>query len=162
VQSSKTISRRSNTRKKSFRKRSRVSKLRKPVKECRVDRPRVTIRFRCGCSLILKDKQVFLRLQRKPDVGERTRLLGFVQEGVLKIFRRGTDFLRVKGVFGINAHLLESAATLGYTQIYCDTPVRGGFLPPIENLLQRTRFSYAVPGFEQQVGFGPTELRSAS
>lgn len=137
---------------------------RKPIKECRTDRPTVTIRFRCGCALILKDKQVFLRLQKDPapGTGKRMRLLGFIHEGVFKMFRRGTDFLRVRNCYGINVHLLDNAATLGFTRIYCDTPRRGGFLPDIDRLLQRTAFSYASSGFENQVGFAIDEIKAAA
>jgi hypothetical protein len=134
----------------------------KKQKECRCDRPIVTIRFKCGCRLKLKDKQVFLTLPKLPgpSKGNRTRLLGFIHEGALKIFRRGADFLRVRQCYGINVHLLQSATTSGFNRIYVDTPTRGGFLPSIERLLDRTPFKYGQAGFESQVGFTLNELES--
>jgi len=130
------------------------------IKECRNARPILTIRFKCGCRLKLKDKQVFLILPKLPGPsrGNRERLLGFIHEGVLKIFRNGKDFLRVRSCYGINVHLLASAASLGFDRVYCDLPMRGGFLPPICRLLDRTPFQYGQAGFESQVGFTPNEL----
>lgn len=130
------------------------------VKECRSDRPILTIRFKCGCRLKLKDKQVFLILPKLPGPsrGSRERLLGFIHEGVLKIWRGGKDFLRVRSCYGLNVHLLASAATLGFNRIYCDTPLRGGFLPSVERLIERTPFKYGQAGFESQVGFTLNEI----
>jgi hypothetical protein len=132
----------------------------KKIKECRADRPIVTIRFKCGCRLQLKDKQVFLFLPKLPgpSKGDRKRLLGYIHEGSLKIFRRGQDFLRVRQCYGINVHLLQSADILGFCRIRVDTPTRGGFLFYIDNLKNRTSFKYGQAGFESQVGFTLNEL----
>jgi hypothetical protein len=130
------------------------------IKECRSERPILTIRFKCGCRLKLKDKQVFLILPKLPgpSKGNRERLLGFIHERVLKIFRSGKDFLRVRSCYGINVHLLQSASTLGFERVYVDLPMRGGFTPSIERLLDRTPFKYGQAGFESQIGFTGHEL----
>ena len=65
-------------------------------------------------------------------------------------------------MYGLNVHLLASANALGFREIYCDTPTRGGYLPPIEELLQRKQFQYSKAGFEVQVGFAIKEIRSAA
>lgn len=121
----------------------------------------LTIKFRCGCKLQLKDKQVFLTLAKTPapGCGNRTRLLGYIHANVMNIFRNGRDFLRVRDCYGINRHLLESASMLGFGQVYCITPVRGGFLPDISSLLARESFQYPTTGFENQIPFYIAEIR---
>jgi len=76
--------------------------------------------------------------------------------------KQGRDFLRARQVYGLNVHLLLSADVLGFDEIYCDTPARGGYLPPIEELLQRKQFQYSAAGFEVQVGFRLKEIRIRS
>jgi hypothetical protein len=131
------------------------------TKDCRSDRPILTIRFKCGCYLKLKDMQVYLFLPKQPgpSKGARIRVLGFIHDRALYIWRNGADFLRVRQCYGINVHLLQSAATLGFDRVYVDTPARGGFLTAIDRLLQRTPFKYGQAGFESQIGFTLNELQ---
>lgn len=136
--------------------------MRTPARECRPECT-VSVRFKCGCRLELREKQVTLVLPKDPAAGNRKRHLGYVAEdGVLHIHRDGRDFLRARNCYGLNVHLLLSAAAFGFSRVYCDTPARGGFLPPIELLLQRKQFQYRKAGFEVQVGFGIKEIRSAA
>jgi hypothetical protein len=132
----------------------------KTFKDCTNEGLVVRIKFACGCRLERKNDQVFLTLPLRPGpcTGERKRLLGNVKGTTLHIYRNGRDFLRVKGCYGINVHLLESAVVLGFDEVYCDTPVRGGRLPRIGQLLARSRFVYAQAGFETQVGFTINEI----
>ena len=139
-----------------------VPQLRTPARECRPERT-VSVRFKCGCRLQLRDKQVALVLPKDPTAGNRKRHLGHIDDsGVLHIHRDGRDFLRARQIYGLNVHLLLSAQALGFVQIYCDTPNRGGYLPAIEELLQRKQFQYSKAGFEVQVGFRIKEIRSAA
>lgn len=142
--------------------RGSVAPMRTPAKECSPE-SLVSIRFKCGCRLQLKGKEVMLVLPKDPTAGNRKRLLGHVDgSGVLRIFRNGRDFLRSRQVYGLNMHLLLSAEALGIKEIYCDTPNRGGYLPPISELLGRKQFQYSKAGFEMQVGFALKEIRSAA
>ncbi len=142
--------------------RGEVSRLRTPARECRPECS-VSVRFKCGCRLQLKDGQVTLVLPKDPTAGNRKRRLGHIDAGkVLHIHRDGRDFLRARQVYGLNVHLLLSADVLGFDEIYCDTPARGGYLPPIEELLQRKQFQYSAAGFEVQVGFRLKEIRIRS
>jgi hypothetical protein len=139
-----------------------VAKMRTPARGCKPECT-VSIRFKCGCRLQLKDRQITLVLPKDPTAGNRKRYLGHVDEsGVLHIHRDGRDFLRARRVYGLNVHLLLSAQALGIVEIFCDTPSRGGLLPPIEELLQRKQFQYSKAGFEVQVGFAIGEIRSAA
>ncbi len=120
----------------------------------------VSVRFKCGCRLQLKDQQVTLVLPKDPTAGNRKRCLGHIDGcEVLHIHRNGRDFLRTRQVYGLNVHLLLSADALGFKEIYCDTPNRGGYLPPISELLARKQFQYTAAGFEVQVGFRLKEIR---
>ncbi len=138
------------------------AKLRVPAKECSSE-SLLSVRFKCGCRLQLKDKQVSLVLPKDPAAGNRKRRLGHIDgDKVLHIFRNGRDFLRSRQMYGLNVHLLLSADALGFRQIYCDTPNRGGYLPPLGELLGRKQFQYATAGFEVQVGFALKEIRRAA
>ncbi len=139
-----------------------AGKLRTPAMECKPECT-LSVRFRCGCRLQLKDKQISLVLPKDPTAGNRRRNLGHIDGSkVLHIFRSGRDFLRARQAYGLNVHLLLSASALGFERIFCDTPNRGGYLPPIEELLQREQFQYSKAGFEMQVGFRIKEIRSAA
>jgi hypothetical protein len=133
----------------------------KHFKDCTSDNSIIRIKFACGCRLERKHDQVFITLPLRPGpcTGERHRLLGVIKGATLHIYRNGMDLLRVKGCYGINVHLLESAVTLGFDAVYCDTPARGGHLPRISQLLARQHFAYAHAGFETQVGFTLNEIR---
>jgi len=121
------------------------------------------VRFKCGCRLQVKDKQVTLVLPKDPSAGNRKRYVGHIDgDKVLHIHRDGRDFLRARQVYGLNVHLLLSADTLGFNQIFCDTPARGGYLPAIGELLGRKQFQYSAAGFEVQVGFAIKEIRRAA
>jgi hypothetical protein len=135
--------------------------MRTPARECRPECT-VSVRFKCGCRLELKGGEVTLVLPKDPTAGNRKRHLGHVNGEILSIYRSGRDFLRARNVYGLNLHLLLSAKALGFREIYCETPARGGFLPPIEELLQRKQFQYSKAGFEVQVGFAIKEIRSAA
>lgn len=136
--------------------------IRVPARECKPECT-VSIRFKCGCRLQLKDNQVTLVLPKDPAAGNRKRFLGYIDgTGALHIHRSGRDFLRARQVYGLNVHLLLSADALGFQQIFCDTPYRGGYLPPIGELLARKQFQYATAGFELQVGFAIKEIRRAA
>ena len=143
-------------------KRTRVPQMRTPARECKPECA-VSVRFKCGCRLELKDSHVTLVLPKDPTAGNRKRALGKINGSkTLYIYRNGRDFLRARQVYGLNLHLLLSAEALGFKEIYCDTPTRGGYLPPIEELLQRTQFQYSKAGFEVQVGFALNEIRRAA
>jgi hypothetical protein len=135
--------------------------MRTPARECKPGCT-VSVRFQCGCRLQLKNTVVTLVLPKDPAAGNRKRALGHITGWTLYIRRDGRDFLRARQVYGLNLHLLLSAGALGFKEIYCDTPVRGGYLPPIEELLQRKQFQYSKAGFEVQVGFRLKEIRSAA
>lgn len=136
--------------------------LRVPAKECSPE-CLVSIRFKCGCRLELKDGRVTLVLPKDPTAGNRKRHLGeMLGDKVLHIRRDGRDFLRSRQVYGLNVHLLLSASALGFNQIFCDTPARGGYLPPISELLERKQFQYSAAGFEVQIGFALKEIRKAA
>jgi hypothetical protein len=136
--------------------------LRIPAREC-ASESLLSVRFKCGCRLSLSSGQVFLILPKDPTVGNRKRYLGHIDgNGTLHIHRDGRDFLRARQVYGLNVHLLLSAGALGFNEIYCDTPARGGYLPPIGKLLGRKQFQYRAAGFEVQVGFGLKEIRGAA
>jgi hypothetical protein len=136
--------------------------MRTPARECKPECT-VSVRFKCGCRLELKEGHITLVLPKDPTAGNRKRQLGQINGSkVLYIYRNGRDFLRARKVYGLNLHLLLSAEALGFREIYCDTPVRGGYLPPIEELLQRKQFQYSKAGFEVQVGFAIKEIRSAA
>jgi len=142
--------------------RGEVAQLRTPARECKPECA-VSVRFKCGCRLELRQTHVTLVLPKDPTAGNRKRILGLVDgAGVLRIYRNGRDFLRARQVYGLNVHLLASASALGFSQIYCNTPARAGYLPPIEELLQRKQFQYSRAGFEVQVGFALKEIRSAA
>jgi hypothetical protein len=121
----------------------------------------VRIRFKCGCRLELKNTQVFLILPKTPgpSKGDRRRLLGYIHDNTLMITRRGVDWFRVRSCYGLNLHMLQAASTLGFNAIWVTTPVRGGYLPTIDRLLQRKPFQYGQAGFETQIGFTPNELQ---
>lgn len=136
--------------------------IRVPARACSSD-GWLSVRFKCGCRLQLKDSQVTLILPKDPVTGNRKRHLGHVSaDRVLHIHRDGRDFLRARNVYGLNVHLLLCAEAFAFDRIYCDTPTRGGFLPTIEELLQRKQFQYTKAGFEMQVGFAIKEIRSAA
>ncbi len=140
----------------------RAARLRVPSKECSPE-SLLSLRFKCGCRLQLKDKQVTLVLPKDPAAGNRRRYLGYIDgDRVLHILRDGRDFLRARQVYGLNVHLLLSAEALGFREIYCTTPNRGGYLPPIGELLGRKQFQYKAAGFEVQVGFALKEIRRAA
>jgi hypothetical protein len=140
----------------------RPAVIRVPARECKPECT-VSVRFQCGCRLELRDSHVTLVLPKDPAAGNRKRALGQINgSGVLYIYRSGRDFLRARQVYGLNLHLLLSAEALGFKEIYCHTPNRGGYLPPIEELLQRKQFQYSKAGFEMQVGFRLKEIRSAA
>lgn len=144
------------------RKTKRMAELRTPTRQCSPEAI-VSIRFACGCRLQLKEKQVTLILPKDPAAGNRKRYLGHVDEAqVLHIHRDGRDFLRARQMYGLNVHLLLSAQALSFDRVYCDTPARGGFLPPLDELLQRKQFQYAKAGFEVQVGFRLADIRGAA
>ena len=140
----------------------RTPQMRTPARECRPECT-VSVRFKCGCRLELREGHVTLVLPKDPTAGNRKRQLGHIDgAGVLRIYRNGRDFLRARQVYGLNVHLLLSAKALGFEMIYCDTPTRGGYLPPNDVLLQRKQFQYSKAGFEVQVGFAIKEIRSAA
>jgi hypothetical protein len=133
----------------------------KTFKDCTNEDSIVRLKFACGCRLEKKDEQIFLILPLRPGpcTGERRRFLGYIKGTTLWIHRTGRDYLRVKQCYGVNVHLLQSAAVLGFDRIRCETPLRGGYLPPLPNLLVRTPFTYDRAGFETQVGFTLNEIR---
>ncbi len=112
------------------------------------------LRFRCGCTLILKDTQVFLRLPHPPvdsHSNRQERLLGYILGDTLHLVRRGADFLTCKRCYGVNAHVidLQVMQILGYARCYIDTMARGGFVD-LNVVRSRDPFIYAQAGFEKQ------------
>ncbi len=133
----------------------RRSTPRKSAKNCSSLRFITRVRFKpCGCQIILKDQQIFLRLPKPPvdsHSGAQVRLLGYILGNTLHLVRRGTDWLSCRRCYGVNAHLIdpEVMKILGYARCYIDTMARGGFVD-LNVVRSRDPFIYAQAGFEKQ------------
>lgn len=143
-------------------KKSAMKPIRVPARECSNEGV-VSVRFKCGCRLQLKDGEVTLILPKDPVTGNRKRILGHVTaDRVLRVYRDGRDFLRVRNGYGLNVHLLLCAEAFAFDRVHCQTPNRDGYLPSVEDLLHRKQFQYRKAGFEMQVSFRLAEIRSAA